>query len=308
MQRLDVFVAGLAVELCLTLTRHGIVADEAAVVLVAVQFEHIDGLGIRAPGDVGEIDRARVGNGIAGHTAVGCLKVDGLVGGDVIDTHRHHMGIHAGHGIFVGLVGGTAGEDVDLWVVGHHRLVHAVEGQALAVRTPEGAFSDAELVSMYGGTVHHIAAAVCAQLALLALTINDIKLMVFHVSRCPRMAVPVVGLLSGDAVLPHNFMTHEVNEYERLFVAYGDNGFVRIGKGGVHEVAHIAVLFFVAVSPAVDVVESEEQLLLTRPDVNEVAFLHIGLHELVAPPCQPHVLGLQVTVVRTTEVEVFQCK
>ena len=52
------------------------------------------------------------------------------------------------HGIFVWLVRCFAGENIDLWIVGHHALVHAVEGEALSVGTPERAFVDAEFITV----------------------------------------------------------------------------------------------------------------------------------------------------------------
>ena len=41
---------------------------------------------------------------------------------------------------------------------------------------------------------------------------------------------------------------------------------------------------------------------------HDVALLHVGLYQLVAPPCEKHVLGLQVGVVRAAEVQVFKCE
>ena len=62
MQGFYVFGAGLAIEFSESLARCGIVADQPAVVLVAVELEEVECLGIRAPGDVGEVDgRGAVG-------------------------------------------------------------------------------------------------------------------------------------------------------------------------------------------------------------------------------------------------------
>ena len=58
MQGLYIFVARLAIEFSNALARCGVVRHEAAVVLVAVEFEHIDGLAIGTPGNVGEVDGA----------------------------------------------------------------------------------------------------------------------------------------------------------------------------------------------------------------------------------------------------------
>ena len=58
------------------------------------------------------------------------------------------MARHTSHRVFVGLVGGFAWEDIHLRIVGHHALIHAVEGEALSVRTPEGAFLNTEFVAV----------------------------------------------------------------------------------------------------------------------------------------------------------------
>ena len=55
---------------------------------------------------------------------------------------------HSGHRVFVGCKCCLSFEGVDLGIVGHHALVHAVEGQLLSVGTPEGAFVDAELIAV----------------------------------------------------------------------------------------------------------------------------------------------------------------
>ena len=51
------------------------------------------------------------------------------------------------------------------------------------------------------------------------------------------------------------------------------------------QMAHIVLV--VALCPAVDVVEREEQRLLPRFLVDEIAFLDVGTYQFVAPPCKP---------------------
>ena len=62
----------------------------------------------------------------------------------------------------------------------------------------------------------------------------------------------------------------------------------------------------IALGPLVDVVEGEETGLLACLRIDEVTFLYVGLHQLVAPPGEEHVLRAQAVVVASTEVEVFQ--
>ena len=63
----------------------------------------------------------------------------------------------AGHRVFVGFQRGYATEDVHLWVVGHHALVHAVEGKALFVRTPEQAAHDAPFITVNSLAIDDVA-------------------------------------------------------------------------------------------------------------------------------------------------------
>ena len=198
MQGLYVFVAGFTIEFSNAFACCSVVRHEAAVVLVAIEFEHIDGLAIGTPGNVGKVDGAGVSDRIADHAAIGCLEIDGLVGIDVIDAYRHHMGVHACHGIFVRLVGCLAGEDVHLRIVRHHALVHAIEGQSRAVWTPECAFVDTKLISVYGRTVHHTTATVSRQLVFLALGVNDIQLMVLDNRRGFPFTLAIVILVGGQ--------------------------------------------------------------------------------------------------------------
>ena len=66
--------------------------------------------------------------------------------------------------------------------------------------------------------------------------------------------------------------------------------------------AHVAVFVFVTVCPFVDVVKGEEQFLLACLRVNEVTLFHVGLHQLITPPREPHVFWLHGVVVFATEV------
>ena len=67
--RLYIFLAGLTIQFSHTLASCGIVADESAVVLVAVQFKHVNDLAIRTPSNIGEIS-------VCG---VSCLQIDGIL-------------------------------------------------------------------------------------------------------------------------------------------------------------------------------------------------------------------------------------
>ena len=102
------------------------------------------------------------------------------------------------------------------------------------------------------------------------------ELVVLHVGCCLRNGTPVVGLLTGSAVLPDDAMLLEVDQRERLLVANGHDGFVGVGERGGVEVTDVVVV--VALGPLVDVVEGKELFLLASLLVNQVALLDIGTH------------------------------
>ena len=72
------------------------------------------------------------------------------------DTHRHFVHFFSCHRIFARISGGYACRDIHLRIVGHHTLVHPIESELFPVRTPECSFGNAELVTMYGFSIHQI--------------------------------------------------------------------------------------------------------------------------------------------------------
>ena len=92
----------------------------------------------------------------------------------------------------------------------------------------------------------------------------------------------------------------EVDEDQGLLVAQCHDRLVGIGEGCIRQVSHLFCI--VALSPFVNLVEGEEQCLLARLLVNQIALLYVGANQLVAPSRQPFILRLQVAVVVTTEV------
>ena len=76
---LYVFLVGLAVQFACLLTRLCAVGSQAAVVLVAVQLKHIDGLAVWAPCDIGEVAVCRVAS----------FQIDGLSGEAVEYAYGH---------------------------------------------------------------------------------------------------------------------------------------------------------------------------------------------------------------------------
>jgi hypothetical protein len=164
MQRLHIFIVGLAIELLELVACRSIVADETTVVLIAVELKHINRLRVRAPCHICEVT-------VCGVTG---LEVDELLCREIIDAERHLVTRLACHRIFVGSISSDARTrvrhdfgigDVDLRIVGHHRLIHAIEREFLAVGTPEETTVDAEFVAVHALTVDDVTGTVCRQLA-----------------------------------------------------------------------------------------------------------------------------------------------
>ncbi len=195
--------------------------------------------------------------------------------------------------------------NVYLWVVGHHALVHAVEGKFFAVRAPEGSLRDAELIAVYALTVNNLSATVLANLCVCAVGGAHIEVAALQEGEGTLLCVgfqkvlAVLKLHGTDelALLP-------VHGVGLAAIAHHHDALARKGELGVVEGMYLDVLG--VADGLVDVVDAEELGLLAVLLVHEVAGIGVLAHELIAPPGTPAVLRHHVAVVVATEVEVFQ--
>ena len=307
MLRLDVLRARLAIDALQPSAGGGVVADELAIVLVAVELEHVDGGSVGTPGHVGEI---AVG-GVAG------AQIEGVASGHVEDANLHDVRRLPGHGI---LLGRRSGDDVgrvvdlrhgDEGIVGDHALVHAVEGEACALRVPEEAAFDAELVAVHTLSIDDVARAVGGHLPRVAVSIGDEEVVVVDESHCSACVAPLAGLHAGGALLaPLHLATLDVDEHALLGIGDEQHRLVGIGencRGERHQVEGVDL----SASPFVELGAGEEYFLgelaaLGRAD--GPAGVGVHAHELVAHPPQGAVLRNHVAVVVTTEIQVFECE
>ena len=71
------------------------------------------------------------------------------------------MACHSSHRVFVRVMFCLSLEEVNLWIVLHHTLVHTVECQFLAILRPESALFYSEFVPMNALTIYYLSASVC---------------------------------------------------------------------------------------------------------------------------------------------------
>ena len=268
--------------------RCGVVLAELAVVLVAVQFDEEERLLVGCPRDVGEV---AVGG-------VARIQVDGLAVGRVVDAHLHLVARHAGHGVAdVVHLTHTCG-DVYQRISGHHRLVHAVEGQQVACGAPEGTFRDAELVAVNAlsaddafGFVGH----------LLVVHVEVVFQGVGHVSACHGI-VRVGGLLVKSQDIGSLSCLPVVGD---VSAGQGDEEFRLVFPRQLYvvEVRQLAQLF--GFECLVDAFTGREQCFLAVLGVDGHEGVDARLDALVAPPLQA-VEALGVAVGCSAGDEVFQ--
>ena len=201
---LHVFGVRFFIEHTFLFPRSGIVAGQFRMVLVAVQFNHVNLAAVRTPRDVGEIT---VG-GVAG------LQPNGLFRNRVEHANGHLVRLFSGHGILAGIGGGNPRGDVHLRIVGHHALVHTVKGQQLSVRAPKRAFDDAKLVAVYGLAIHEVVASVLGHGdGFSVFTFDDIQILFPHESQVVRGRCAIQGSRVGGIGLCIDFFPFfEIND------------------------------------------------------------------------------------------------
>ena len=319
MEWLYIFLIGLAIELASLLAGFCIIGSKAAVVLVAVDLEHIDGLAVGAPCYVGEVTVGRVAS----------LQIDGLSCKTVEHTHGDLMRGLASHRIFVGSGSSDATlclgmieaylRYVDLRIIGHHALVHAIESQSFTIGTPEGAFRYAELIAVNALPVHDLAASISRELEIVRFLLlghcvlgcriegTYIQVAAFQVSEGVLLSVGFEEIfallklqLADQTVLP------EVDGIGLAAVAYHNDALASKGESGIVKSPYLYVLG--RSNPLVDVVDAEEFSFLAIGFVYQIACIYILTYKLVAPPGAPAVLCHHVAIIVAAEVQVFECK
>ena len=297
MLRFHIFIVCLSDEHSILLTSQGMVAHQFGTVLFARMLHHIDILAARAPGDVGEI----AVSGITG------LQVDGLSCSDVIDSHRHLVAGRTGHGILVGYIFSRAGFGIHLRIVAHHRLVHAVESQTLAVRTPEGSLLDTKLIA-----VHHLSALDACRfighLHCLSIGRHHPQVVIDRVSKVARRLVPIhIGRLLCYGQAPHHATRLPIEQ--QVFTTGMEQHLRFVGIRERHTLQRMYRLLAGSLQPTVHLIKfHQHSARFLTPWFQYCQCVHIQFHTLVTPPRVPCIWGSTLTIGFASRNEVVQGK
>ena len=217
----------------------------------------------------------------------------------------------ARHGVFLGGELGHAVVNVDQGEVGDHRLVHAVEGEEVALGAPEEAFVDAELVAVYAQAVLEFAGTVGRHLEGLAVGALHEEVPVLHVGQVAGGACGFQGLGALGLGLGPDYLLR-LPVIEEAGFGRGEHAlrFLARGEGLRHEAVALAPLR--RVERGIDFVEGEEHLgllgLLSFLVGECLYLLHVEFHEAVAPEVGVEVLGLQLPIAGTAPHQFVECE
>ena len=275
--RFHVALVLLRVEHAFAGSRLCVIRHEFSLVLRAWEFKHVDCLFVGTPCDVGEIAVGRVAG----------LQEHRLVGGWVKHADSHFVARHAGHRVFLWCELRHAVGDVHHRIVGHHRLVHAVKRQQVALGAPERTFRNAKLVAVDAHAILQFACAVGGHLMAFAVGRCHEEVPVFHVSLTAASAVVVACLHTAFArCCPFSLLRFPVVEHVGILCGQESQGLSCVGESGVGEVVHLA--HFGRVDSGVDLFNSEEHalllLLLSFLVKQRTNLVNFRFEETVAPP------------------------
>ena len=243
MLRLNILLVGLAIEFACLLASNSIIAYKTAVVLVAVEFEHIDSLVVGTPCDVREITVGRVAS----------LKIHSIAGLCIEHAYSHLVRSLTCHRILVGSGYGTASlclwmleiinlGNIYLRIVGHHRLIHTIESEFCTAVAEVGTFMNAELVAMNALSVNNLMRTVLRELPLLYAKAQE-EVVVTQDSHSTTLIVHFKNIVAlAYLVAAYKAVLLEVDNINLAAIAQYHLRTVGIGELGIIERAYLYVL------------------------------------------------------------------
>ena len=269
----------------------GIVFHQLGMVLVTVQFEHVDALFVRTPAHVGEVSIGRIT----------CLQVDSFLGSRIVDTYGYLMAGHACHRVLVRFQGSDASRCIYLRIVGHHALVHAVESHQVALRTPEDTSVDAEFIAVNALTTEYafrfVSYLMSVHIEVVADGIGDMSAYRVQVHIGIRFLRQVIAGSYGTCHPVVYGITLALGQLYfglvRPWIAQRIEGTYRFDTGFLQCLVHGF--------------EGEEYTFFAVLRVDGLYLSHFGFDAQVAPPCEAmQVVWLEVEIVVTSRHQVFQ--
>ena len=295
---LDVARVGFGVQHAEALAAVCVVGHQFGLVLRAGQFKHIYNGLVGTPGYVGEV---AVGG-------VASLEIERLLRSGVVDAHGHLVAGHTCHRVLLGSELRHAVVYIDEREVRHHRLVHAIEGQEVALRTPEEALVDAKLVAVNAHSVLQFAATVFRDLLVVALRVADVEIPAFDVGHTLGQRTLLLGLSLVDAGFePFHLLALPIIINGTLVGGEGGHSAFCLGEGGIRKVAHLAILL--GIDGRVNTLRGQEWSILDAASlfvVEEDGVIDSCLDQTVAPPSGEGGAGHDVPIILAAPHQVVE--
>ena len=172
-------------------------------ILVTVQFYHINAFFVRAPADVSEIAVGRVTG----------FQVNSFFGCRIVNSHGNFMAGHSCHRILVRFEGGDTGSGIHLRVIRYHCFIHAVKSEQVSFRTPECTFINTEFLTVYTLTAYD-AFGFIGYLVGFTVCCGYKQIIGNGISQRTAVFVPVlVGCFGSDGLAPYYFFFVTVNQH-----------------------------------------------------------------------------------------------
>ena len=119
-------------------TGSSIVTYQLRMILITIQFNHVNALFVWTPADIGKIAVCWISG----------LQVDSFFSGWVKYTNSYLVASHSCHWILVRFKCSDTSRSVDLWIVSYHALIHAIECKQVSLWTPENTSIDTKFITV----------------------------------------------------------------------------------------------------------------------------------------------------------------
>ena len=120
-------------------------------VLVAIEYGYKQAFFVGAPGNICQILFSRCSS----------FYKNSLFVCRIENPNSNLMAGHSCHRVFDMIDFSHAFGNINQWIIGHHRFVHAIKRQEISAGRPESAFADAKFVAVHRLSVYDTRVLVC---------------------------------------------------------------------------------------------------------------------------------------------------